>query len=64
MADWSTTLDSLDGLSEEEKGKARFILSTQPEKHARLIVSGPPGVAAATIKTMLRRGEWQSLPMS
>ncbi|PNW83402.1 hypothetical protein CHLRE_05g244550v5 [Chlamydomonas reinhardtii] len=57
MADWSTTLDSLDGLSEEEKGKARFILSTQPEKHARLIVSGPPGVAAATIKTMLRRDE-------
>ncbi|KXZ45077.1 hypothetical protein GPECTOR_59g686 [Gonium pectorale] len=53
MADWSTTLDGLPGLSAAQKGKARFILMAKTEKQASLLVSGQPDVAAEAIKEML-----------
>ena len=58
MADWSTTLDGLPGLTAAQKGNARLILMEKSEKEASLLVSGDPDVAAEAIKAVIcNRGQ-------
>eukprot|EP00198_Chlamydomonas_reinhardtii_P000579 XP_001689914.1 predicted protein [Chlamydomonas reinhardtii] len=61
MANWSTTLDGLSGLSAVQKGNARLILMEKSEKEASLLVSGDPDVAAEAIKALLRKAVHQRL---